>query len=86
MKAKDAKGFGALEHPTSTTVVMPEMMGLEMLQEQLKRRSYEFFHIVTPLMHSFKRNPIFWISTILKCQNIYGCTKELPNTLLTYSK
>lgn len=54
MKAKDAKGFGALEHPTSTTVVMPEMMGLEMLQEQLKDVvSHEFFHIVTPLtVHS----------------------------------
>lgn len=54
MAAKDAKGFGALEHPTSTTVVMPEMMGLEMLQEQLKDVvSHEFFHIVTPLtVHS----------------------------------
>jgi predicted metalloprotease with PDZ domain len=54
MEAKDAKGFGALEHPTSTTVVMPEMMGLEMLQEQLKDVvSHEFFHIVTPLtIHS----------------------------------
>lgn len=54
MQAKDAKGFGALEHPTSTTVVMPEMMGLEMLQEQLKDVvSHEFFHIVTPLtVHS----------------------------------
>jgi len=54
MAAKDAKGFGALEHPTSTTVVMPEMMGLEMLQEQLKDVvSHEFFHIVTPLtIHS----------------------------------
>ena len=54
MQANDAKGFGALEHPTSTTVVMPEMMGLEMLQEQLKDVvSHEFFHIVTPLtVHS----------------------------------
>ena len=54
MKPEDAKGFGALEHPTSTTVVMPEMMGLEMLQEQLKDVvSHEFFHIVTPLtVHS----------------------------------
>ncbi len=54
VRAQDAKGFGALEHPTSTTVVMPEMMGLEMLQEQLKDVvSHEFFHIVTPLtVHS----------------------------------
>ncbi len=54
VKAKDAKGFGALEHMTSTTVVMPEMMPLEALQEQLKDVvSHEFFHIVTPLsVHS----------------------------------
>lgn len=54
LKAKDAKGFGALEHMTSTTVVMPEMMELEQLQEQLKDVvSHEFFHIVTPLsVHS----------------------------------
>jgi predicted metalloprotease with PDZ domain len=54
MTPTDAKGFGALEHPTSTTVVMPEVMGLEMLQEQLKDVvSHEFFHIVTPLtVHS----------------------------------
>lgn len=50
----DAKGFGALEHPTSTTVVMPEKMDLDQLQEQLKDIvSHEFFHIVTPLtVHS----------------------------------
>lgn len=54
MSPTDAKGFGALEHPTSTTVVMPEIMGLEALQEQLKDVvSHEFFHIVTPLtVHS----------------------------------
>lgn len=51
---QDAKGFGALEHPTSTTVVMPEMMPLDQLKEQLKDVvSHEFFHIVTPLtIHS----------------------------------
>ncbi len=50
----DAHGFGALEHPTATTVVMPEMMGLDELNEQLKDVvSHEFFHIVTPLtIHS----------------------------------
>jgi hypothetical protein len=26
MTPTDAKGFGALEHPTATTVVLPEMM------------------------------------------------------------
>jgi len=49
MKA-DAKGFGALEHTTSTTVVMPEMMPADQMDEQLKDIvSHEFFHIVTPL-------------------------------------
>ena len=51
---QDAQGFGALEHMTSTTVVMPEFMNHEMLEEQLKDVvSHEFFHIVTPLsIHS----------------------------------
>ncbi|RTY93364.1 peptidase M61 [Flavobacterium sp. GT3R68] len=54
MKKSDAHGFGALEHPTATTVVMPEMMPAEQLAEQLKDVvSHEFFHIVTPLsIHS----------------------------------
>lgn len=53
-KENDAHGFGALEHPTSTTVVMPEAMGVEELVEQLNDVvSHEFFHIVTPLtIHS----------------------------------
>jgi predicted metalloprotease with PDZ domain len=51
---QDAQGFGALEHPTATTVVFPEMMPTEALNEQLKDVvSHEFFHIVTPLtIHS----------------------------------
>lgn len=54
LKKADAKGFGALEHPTATTVVMPEMMSKDQLAEQLKDVvSHEFFHIVTPLkVHS----------------------------------
>ena len=50
----DAEGFGALEHPTCTTVVMPEALAIEELKEQLKDVvSHEFFHIVTPLsIHS----------------------------------
>ncbi len=51
---KDAKGYGALEHHTSTTVVFPESMDTEGLGEQLKDVvSHEFFHTVTPLsIHS----------------------------------
>jgi predicted metalloprotease with PDZ domain len=54
MNPTDAKGFGALEHPTATTVVMPEVMSKEELVKQMKDVvSHEFFHIVTPLtIHS----------------------------------
>jgi predicted metalloprotease with PDZ domain len=54
MTEKDAKGFGALEHPTATTVVLPEMLPKEELIKSMKDVvSHEFFHIVTPLsIHS----------------------------------
>jgi len=47
-------GFGALEHHTSTTVVMPEAMPVSALIKSLVDIvSHEFFHIVTPLsVHS----------------------------------
>lgn len=48
------KGFGALEHHTSTVVVLPEFMKDEQLAESMiDVVSHEFFHIVTPLsVHS----------------------------------
>lgn len=51
---KDALGYGALEHHTSTTVVLPEMMPKEeLLKTMTDVVSHEFFHIVTPLsVHS----------------------------------
>ena len=51
---EDAKGYGALEHNTSTTVVFPEAMPAEQLEESMiDVVSHEFFHIVTPLsVHS----------------------------------
>ena len=54
IRKKDAKGFGALEHNTSTTVVFPEMMPSAALGKQIiDVVSHEFFHIVTPLgVHS----------------------------------
>jgi predicted metalloprotease with PDZ domain len=54
MKQDDAKGFGALEHPTATTVVLPEMLPKDELVKSLKDVvSHEFFHIITPLsIHS----------------------------------
>ncbi len=46
--------FGALEHHTSTVVVMPEAMPQEALAESMTDIvSHEFFHILTPLsVHS----------------------------------
>ena len=54
MAENDARGFGALEHHTSTTVVLPESMGKEALaQTMIDVVSHEFFHIVSPLsIHS----------------------------------
>ncbi|GGZ62390.1 M61 family metallopeptidase [Mesonia mobilis] len=54
VNGQDAQGFGALEHHTSTTVVLPESMPLERLNETMKDVvSHEFFHIITPLsVHS----------------------------------
>ncbi|NNL01979.1 MAG: peptidase M61 [Eudoraea sp.] len=50
----DASGFGALEHHTSTVVVLPEQMPLATLEKaMIDVVSHEFFHIVTPLnVHS----------------------------------
>lgn len=54
MTDTDAKGFGALEHPTATTVVLPEVMPKEeLVKSMMDVVSHEFFHIVTPLsIHS----------------------------------
>lgn len=53
-KENSPKGFGALEHHTSTVVVLPESMDEEALAESMVDVvSHEFFHIVTPLsVHS----------------------------------
>ncbi|WP_452224730.1 M61 family metallopeptidase [Lacinutrix chionoecetis] len=53
-KEDSPKGFGALEHHTSTVVVLPESMPDEALAESMiDVVSHEFFHIVTPLsVHS----------------------------------
>lgn len=50
----DARGFGALEHHTSTVVVLPEQLPEAQLEEAMVDVvSHEFFHIVTPLnVHS----------------------------------
>ena len=50
----DARGYGALEHHTSTVVVLPETMPLAELNQTITDVvSHEFFHILTPLnIHS----------------------------------
>ena len=54
MENTDARGFGALEHHTSTVVVLPEAMPQDRLEQAMVDVvSHEFFHIVTPLsVHS----------------------------------
>ncbi len=54
MNETSPTGFGALEHHTSTVVVMPETMPLNALaKSMIDIVSHEFFHIVTPLsIHS----------------------------------
>lgn len=51
---EDAGGFGALEHHTSTVVVLPELMDAQELEASITDVvSHEFFHILTPLnLHS----------------------------------
>lgn len=51
---EDAGNFGALEHHTSTVVVMPETMEAAALDKSMTDIvSHEFFHIITPLgIHS----------------------------------
>jgi predicted metalloprotease with PDZ domain len=53
-KEGSPKGMGALEHNTSTVVVLPESMDDDALAESMVDVvSHEFFHIVTPLsVHS----------------------------------
>ena len=53
-KESSPKGFGALEHHTSTVVVLPESSSKEGLASSIVDVvAHEFFHIVTPLsVHS----------------------------------
>ncbi len=53
-KEESPKGFGALEHHTSTVVVLPEQSTKERLADaMIDVVAHEFFHIVTPLsVHS----------------------------------
>lgn len=82
-EANDAKGNGALEHTTSTTVVMPEDYPLPQLLEQLKDVvSHEFFHIVTPLSVHSKEIHFFNYNTPKMSEHLWmyeGVTEYFAN-------
>lgn len=83
MKDKDAKGFGALEHPTATTVVLPEMLPKEELVKSMKDVvSHEFFHIVTPLTIHSKEIQYFDYNTPKMSEHLWmyeGVTEYFAN-------
>jgi predicted metalloprotease with PDZ domain len=82
-KPTDAKGFGALEHTTSTTVVMPEAYPLDQLISTLKDVvSHEFFHIVTPLSVHSKEIHYFNYNTPKMSEHLWmyeGVTEYFAN-------
>ena len=81
--ATDAHGYGALEHTTSTTVVMPEEYPLEQLLATLKDVvSHEFFHIVTPLSVHSKEIHYFNYNTPKMSEHLWmyeGVTEYFAN-------
>lgn len=81
--AQDAHGYGALEHTTSTTVVMPEEYPLDQLQSTLKDVvSHEFFHIVTPLSVHSKEIHFFNYNTPKMSEHLWmyeGVTEYFAN-------
>ncbi|MDP2161007.1 MAG: peptidase M61, partial [Flavobacterium sp.] len=80
---EDAKGFGALEHNTSTVVVMPEAMPIEELSKSMVDVvSHEFFHIVTPLSVHSKEIHYFDFNTPKMSQHLWmyeGITEYFAN-------
>jgi len=79
----DAKGYGALEHHTSTTVVFPDQMQKEELEEQLKDVvSHEFFHTITPLSVHSKEIQYFDYSNPTMSEHLWmyeGVTEYFAN-------
>ncbi len=80
---QDAKGFGALEHNTSTVVVFPEAMPAEQLsQSMVDVVSHEFFHIVTPLSIHSKEIHFFDFNSPKMSQHLWmyeGITEYFAN-------
>ncbi|MNK16390.1 M61 glycyl aminopeptidase [compost metagenome] len=82
----DAQGYGALEHTTSTTVVMPEAYPMEQLLTTLKDVvSHEFFHIVTPLSVHSKEIHYFNYNTPKMSEHLWmyeGVTEYFANLFM----
>jgi len=80
---EDAKGYGALEHNTSTVVVFPEAMPAEQLEESMiDVVSHEFFHIVTPLSVHSKEIHFFDFTTPKMSKHLWmyeGITEYFAN-------
>ena len=83
MGATDAGGFGALEHHTSTVVVLPEAMPKERLEQAMVDVvSHEFFHIVTPLNVHSKEVQYFDFNSPKMSQHLWmyeGTTEYFAN-------
>lgn len=83
MEKTDARGFGALEHHTSTTVVLPETMPLDDLEETMTDVvSHEFFHIITPLNLQSEEVHYFDYNTPKMSQHLWlyeGVTEYFAN-------
>ncbi|SEL54083.1 Predicted metalloprotease, contains C-terminal PDZ domain [Maribacter orientalis] len=79
----DAHGFGALEHHTSTVVVLPEAMPMERLEQAMVDVvSHEFFHIVTPLSVHSKEIQFFNFNNPKMSQHLWmyeGTTEYFAN-------
>ena len=79
----DATGFGALEHHTSTVVVMPEQLPKELMEESLVDViSHEFFHILTPLNVHSREIQYFDFNQPIMSQHLWmyeGATEYFSN-------
>lgn len=83
LEETDASGFGALEHHTSTVVVLPEQMPKEELEQAMVDVvSHEFFHTLTPLNVHSKEIQYFDFNNPKMSQHLWmyeGATEYFAN-------
>ena len=85
----DARGFGALEHHTSTVVVLPEAMPIERLEEAMVDVvSHEFFHIQFFDFNNPKMSQHLWMyeGTTEYFANLFQVQQELISEDEYYDK